>query len=220
MNTADWSRYATVVWQVQSPDAAQALPVNRIDCWHFDLANGETAFADRPALLTADDQARIATLTGARAAAFRRHRQCVRQVLSLYPNQADRCILTDSQGKPYLDGDASLHFSLSHSGHHLVMALSDQPLGADIEAQDRALSATSQQQIAARLHWQEDASNAPFIARWTRFEAQQKCAGLGIFGAGQTTPFLTTLLTPEGQCLSLAAEHKQTPELRWLQLAW
>lgn len=42
-------------------------------------------------------------------------------------------ILKDDMGKPYLK-DCSLQFNVSHSGEYLAMAVSEQPVGIDIQA--------------------------------------------------------------------------------------
>ncbi|MGN0813837.1 MAG: 4'-phosphopantetheinyl transferase family protein [Candidatus Coproplasma sp.] len=44
-------------------------------------------------------------------------------------------ILRTANGKPYIDGNP-LHFSLSHSRDHAVIALCDKPIGVDLEFYD------------------------------------------------------------------------------------
>ena len=39
----------------------------------------------------------------------------------------------DSRGKPFFVGTEDMHFSLSHTKTHVLAALSDHPVGADIE---------------------------------------------------------------------------------------
>ena len=42
-------------------------------------------------------------------------------------------ILLTEYGKPYIGGAKDFHFSISHSGHLVVIAVSDSPVGIDIE---------------------------------------------------------------------------------------
>ncbi|MGN0817490.1 MAG: 4'-phosphopantetheinyl transferase family protein [Candidatus Coproplasma sp.] len=46
-------------------------------------------------------------------------------------------ILRTANGKPYIEGDP-LHFSLSHSRNHAVIAFCDKPIGIDLEFYDSA----------------------------------------------------------------------------------
>lgn len=39
----------------------------------------------------------------------------------------------DENGKPYLPGREDVRFNLSHSGHYAALALSDEPVGVDVE---------------------------------------------------------------------------------------
>lgn len=42
-------------------------------------------------------------------------------------------IVKDEKGKPYFLGDTGMHFSLSHTKRHVLAAVSDHAVGADIE---------------------------------------------------------------------------------------
>ena len=91
-------------------------------------------------------------------------------------------ILLDAAGKPYLK-DIPLHFSLSHSGRYAACAVSDRPIGLDIQirtAWDPALTArffTEDEQLFLRRSQESDRD---FTALWCRKEAFLKVTGLGL----------------------------------------
>lgn len=87
------------------------------------------------------------------------------------------------EGKPYIATRPDIHFSLSHSGHVAMCALSDQPVGADVEV----LRKISPSLIAYTMNdieqEQINASANPvkqFLYFWTRKEALLKLTGDGI----------------------------------------
>ena len=83
-------------------------------------------------------------------------------------------IFTENQwGKPQLAGREDLHFSLSHSGLWVVCAISDTPVGVDIE-QPRCTD-----KLARRLF--PEAKNENDVLRlWTATEAYLKYLGRGL----------------------------------------
>lgn len=98
---------------------------------------------------------------------------------------------TGPSGKPALDGaqaTSGLHFNLSHSGEHALVALSEgREVGVDIEEYDakdgRALDVLTQfslqeQQALQALHG--PARVRAFYRCWVRKEALLKAAGTGI----------------------------------------
>jgi 4'-phosphopantetheinyl transferase len=46
-------------------------------------------------------------------------------------------------GKPYFPGLPNVHFSLSHTRTHVLCAISDKPIGCDIEASTRNISSNA-----------------------------------------------------------------------------
>jgi 4'-phosphopantetheinyl transferase len=81
---------------------------------------------------------------------------------------------------------ADLHFSLSHSGNQALIAFSQAPVGADIEALPDASMA---QRLAALMHPHEqarilsapvDAQPTLFTRLWCRKEAYLKGVGIGL----------------------------------------
>ena len=89
--------------------------------------------------------------------------------------------LYNEHGAPYLPGGP--YFSLSHSKRGIAVAISDEPIGIDIEAirplseglVQRAMNPQEQAQIAAAANPEQE-----FIRLWTRKEAYVKMQGTGI----------------------------------------
>lgn len=83
-------------------------------------------------------------------------------------------------GKPRFPAHPGLHFNLSHSGRYALCALSDAPVGVDIEAvrprsprlPERALSGAER-----RWHEARGGGWADFYTLWTRKESWCKYAG-------------------------------------------
>ena len=104
-----------------------------------------------------------------------------------------------AQGKPFLLARPDIHFSISHTKNAILVAISDAPIGVDIESFRspsaaliaRTMNATEQAAIAASLELPGTASGlleppgtpeALFSAIWTRKEAVLKLRGTGIEG--------------------------------------
>ena len=78
-------------------------------------------------------------------------------------------VYTDA-GRPYLPG-FPVHFSLSHSKTHALCAVSDRPVGCDIETQ-RLVSAHTIRRVLADTEQEAD-----FFAYWTLKESYFKLRG-------------------------------------------
>jgi 4'-phosphopantetheinyl transferase len=82
-------------------------------------------------------------------------------------------------GAPRLPG-GSPHLSISHSGDRVVLAVSDVPVGVDVERLDRKVDST---RLAKRvlLPEERDGIETPldFLRAWTRKEAVVKATGEG-----------------------------------------
>ena len=106
-----------------------------------------------------------------------------------------------AQGKPFLLARPDIHFSISHTKNAILVAISDAPIGVDIEAFRspsaaliaRTMNATEQAAIAASAATAASAASAAtmepsgtpealFSAIWTRKEAVLKLRGTGIEG--------------------------------------
>lgn len=88
-------------------------------------------------------------------------------------------------GKPYLVNEAGIHFSLSHSGGWAVCALSDHPVGVDIERRE-----PGRRDIASRFFHKDEVSylnsllptarEDAFYTLWTMKESFVKATGRGL----------------------------------------
>lgn len=87
-------------------------------------------------------------------------------------------LLRTSEGKPYL-AECPIHLSLSHSGPFAVCALSDQPVGIDIE-RFRRVSASLWRRYLAEQPTEAMGDMYTCILRWTRYEAALKKSGFAV----------------------------------------
>lgn len=84
-------------------------------------------------------------------------------------------------GKPFIPN--ALYFSISHCQHAIAVAVSEQPIGIDIESvrpfRSALIERTMNEEEQATIHRANDASRA-FTALWTQKEAVVKWQGTGI----------------------------------------
>ncbi len=78
-----------------------------------------------------------------------------------------------SLGKPWFPEFPEVHFNLSHTGGAVLAALSDRPVGVDIE-RIRPVG----RRVMGRIP--EADSERIFFESWVRREARAKCAGTGV----------------------------------------
>ncbi len=89
------------------------------------------------------------------------------------------------RGRPYFPHEPSLHLSISHSADVWACAISDAPVGLDIEY----LRPCDFTRIAARFFHPDEADyvrqggEAAFFEVWTAKESFVKCTGQGIDGS-------------------------------------
>lgn len=82
-------------------------------------------------------------------------------------------VCRSQQGKPYFPEHPGVHFNLSHTGGAVLVGLSDQPLGVDIE-KIRPVSRRAMHRLA------DVATEEAFFRSWVRREARVKRSGDGI----------------------------------------
>lgn len=162
-----------------------------VDYWS--LAEQEQPLSQRAqyALLDATEKARLASLRrpqdGQRyLAAHAGLRQRLARWLETSP--ATLRLHAAEFGKPVLSDYPWLHFNLSHSDGHAMLALADAPVGVDLERliDSRDLSAALMQQILAPtempglLGMCAHEQAAKLTAHWVAKEAVMKATGLGV----------------------------------------
>lgn len=112
-------------------------------------------------------------------------RVVLRNVLSRYCHLPPSSLLISRHvnGKPFLSGGP--YFNIAHTDHVVLLAVSSQPVGIDIEHVNRRLS--NLPRLLRRFSPTEAAAvvkaadqHAAFLRLWTRKEAFLKCTGDGI----------------------------------------
>ena len=173
------------------------------------------------------DDPRIRTLLSAdRLAAAGRFRNPQAQACALTADLLLRCAVQAAHpeaafplrraagpyGKPFLPALPGFEFSLSHSGDRVICAVSDTPVGADLE-----LPRPMRPGFAARFCTPEeqvllDRHPAWFCDLWMCKEAVMKCSGFGLSLSprdiplsGFPDPFLTSPVRGARYALKLAA---------------
>ena len=105
------------------------------------------------------------------------------QELNLMANSK---LIINEYGKPSL-ADESWHFSLSHSGDYVILAVSDTPVGADIEGTTKGTMKIARKAFPKKwvLELEKlDSVSSPdfqkeFSRYWTLYEASVKLMGCG-----------------------------------------
>lgn len=109
-------------------------------------------------------------------------------------------------GKPSIVGHPDIHFNLSHCRNAAICALSDSPVGVDIETirpyKDSLARYTMSDEELEKIQ-QAPRPDVEFTKLWTRKEAVLKLTGEGIQGRS-----LRDLLTGREQIKTVASEEK------------
>lgn len=128
---------------------------------------------------------------------------------------------------PCVQGQTDLFLSLSHSGDYLCAAISDQPVGVDVERSRPGRSLLAMAEVVCHPHEREllhaladDARAQRFLQQWTRKEAWLKRQGLGLDWALmarlhlQAAPEVDTLSWQCGELsFSLVGSHASDVDL-------
>ena len=104
---------------------------------------------------------------------------------------SDEQIVRNEHGKPDIASgykkNISLHFNLAHSGSYVVLAISDEPVGIDIERTDRMnwkvarrILRPDQLQRLESYKDKPDRLQYEFTRYWTQYEAIMKLNGTGL----------------------------------------
>lgn len=112
-------------------------------------------------------------------------------------------------GKPYVEGESPLYFSLSHSGEYVLLAVSDREVGADIQQIKEAdIDKIAGHFMTAEEYgqWNEETIEAKkelFYQIWAGKEAYLKLTGEGMTAGFQTVYYedekqtMVDMRTPE-----------------------
>lgn len=120
-------------------------------------------------------------------------------------------------GKPYLVDHPDIHFNISHCQKAIAVAVSDQPVGVDVEMFrkvndsliDKCMNEREKADIISSVSPEET-----FIAYWTRKEAAFKLFGTGITDnlhgiLSEKVATDTTINRELGYAISVAAYNKE-----------
>ena len=101
-------------------------------------------------------------------------------------------IVTTPRGKPYFTS-GNLHFSISHTKHHVFCALSENPVGIDAEEMDRKIDLRLADKILSgpeAVHFEKAADKRLTLLKfWVLKEAAAKLSGAGLQGYPNHTDF-------------------------------
>ena len=104
-------------------------------------------------------------------------------------------------GKPYLSRHPDIHFNLSHSGVLAVCAVSDVPVGIDIEHPRKYSASVARRFFTSEeyafVEKSEDTTQA-FLQIWTRKESYLKMLGCGLSLSPETFSVLPGGHLPKG----------------------
>lgn len=113
----------------------------------------------------------------------------LKQILAryLHLDATKICLSYTPYGKPYLEG-AALHFNFSHSGNYILYAISNAPVGIDVEYCDQTLDFLMlAKEFCSDLEWYtlstlatKQHSTMLFYHYWTQKEAFVKAIGKGL----------------------------------------
>jgi phosphopantetheinyl transferase len=147
---------------------------------------------------SADAARAVGIVDGAARRRFIVSRGLLRQLLAarsgVAPNELTLC--AGEHGKPTISHctAAGCHFNLSHTGGWWLLALTDSPVGVDLEMADRVVDAarlavrvfTPGEEAALQLAGTDPAAaRAVFLDCWTRKEALLKALGTGFAGGAK-----------------------------------
>ena len=161
----------------------------------------------------------------------------LQKVLALYHMQ-DSDVFVDEHGKPKVEG---LEFSLSHSGNLVLCAVSEEPVGCDIERLREAPKGVAERYFsdaeqAYLSHFSADEHDREFFWIWTMKESYVKMTGEGLrvsfeayeiamedTGArvirhGEMQSCYLSTMELEGYIMSICAESSASVEIIWEDL--
>ena len=95
----------------------------------------------------------------------------------------DLTLAYTAQGKPFLKHHPAIHFNLSHGGEMAVCAVSDHPVGTDVEPllpYDPEVAAFAFSPAERRWLAEQADTSLAFTRLWVKKESYLKCLGSGL----------------------------------------
>jgi len=91
----------------------------------------------------------------------------------------------NAYGKPFLKNNTHIHYNISHAGHYVALAISNQPVGIDIEVIKHIDLKIAERFFAPDeaiyvLSMQDDSHTQRFFEVWTKKESRIKWEGRGL----------------------------------------
>lgn len=182
------SESTAITWR--SPPTHPNLSSDSVHIWRVWLSQPLAKRSQYEAILSEDEQARASRFY------FERDRNRfivahanLRFILGRYLDTAPARLrfAYGEQGKPYLENETGLHFNLSHAGDLMLLAVSCQPIGIDVEQPrdkleplDIAASMFAPAEYQALASLPKSQQNEAFFRIWTRKEAFIKALGEGL----------------------------------------
>ncbi len=125
--------------------------------------------------------------------------------------------------KPELT-NGSVQFSLSHSGHYAVLAVSDQRVGVDIEPIQKPQILPRKVLTGEEMDWLQEHSEAEdFCLLWTRLESALKAEGCGLVLEKREfsllkegNPWHWDTMIHDGHVITCAGEETLTVQVTYL----
>lgn len=140
----------------------------------------------------------------------------------------DATFIKDVHQKPYLKNKACF-FNLSHAKNWVVCAISDVPVGIDVETKDRFLDPEKNQRLARRILtaeewmlWSRADSGRELLCYWTKKESSAKRTGQGLSVDFRQIDTLhgdwygTRSLSDDAQMSVCTKEPQEHPEWIWI----
>lgn len=124
---------------------------------------------------------------------------------------------TLDNGKPVILGHEDIHFNISHCRNGVACAISDDPVGIDIECIPQAVKETLAEYIFNDYELEmirlSPTPSVIFTRLWTMKEAVVKLSGRGITGKEQLRPLLQPLYENDSHWIF---HHIEKPELGYV----
>lgn len=112
------------------------------------------------------------------------HRLLLRALAQDAPGLTAQTLAFGEHGKPYLPHAPQLCFNLSHSGGYWLCAISDAPVGVDVQQHRPCKRAALARRFYSQteVNWLQSRDEAAFFDLWSAKESYLKYTGQGLAG--------------------------------------